>query len=98
MQIAQSPAQENFPRAITREDRAIVAAAGDAELRGDAVFVRQLDDTIDIFARRDVRIVYCPNHESFANFCVSEALRFERRIGADESVDEIGRASCRERV
>src|SRR5256884_6939763 len=68
--IAQRPAQGNIHRAITREDRAIVAAAGDAELRGDAVFVRQLDDTIDIFARRDVRIVYCPRSE-------------ERRVGKE---------------
>src|ERR1700751_5662451 len=69
MRIAQRPAQGNIHRAIAREDRAIVAAAGDAVLRGDAVFVRQLDDPIDVLARGDVRIVYRSNHESVANFC-----------------------------
>ena len=61
MRIAQRPGEGNIHRTIAREDRAIVAAAGDAELRGDAVFVRQLDDTIDVLARGDVRIVYRSN-------------------------------------
>src|SRR5215472_296730 len=74
MRIAQRPAEGDVHRAIARKDRAIVAAASDAVLRGDAVFLRQLDDPIDVLARRDVRIVHRANHKTSSNFRIGKAF------------------------
>src|SRR5205085_9354151 len=38
MGIAKRPAEWDIHRAVAREDRAVVAASGHAELRGDVVF------------------------------------------------------------
>lgn len=74
MRIAERPAEWDIHRAIAREDGAVVAAACDAELHGDAVFAREFHHAVDVFARSDVRIVDGANDEAFADFGVGEAF------------------------
>src|SRR6266478_3028009 len=87
MRIAKRPAQRNIHGAVTLEDGAIIAAAGDSVLHWDVVLSRELDSTVDVFARRDVGIVYRANDKSLADFGVGKTLRFQWRVRADERID-----------
>src|SRR3984885_15033870 len=86
MRIAQGPAQRDVHRAVAHEGGAIIAAAGDAVLNGYLIGVRQFDDSLGQIRRDDIGIVHGANHETFADFRIAEALGFDRRVRADESV------------
>src|SRR5437764_14456452 len=58
MGIAKRPAERNIHRAVAREDCAVVAATGHAELLGDVVFARELDNAVHVFKRSVVRLMH----------------------------------------
>ena len=98
MRIAKRPAERDVDRAVTNERGAVVASARNAELRWNLIVVGKLHNFFDECARYDIRIVHSADNEAIADLGVAKPFRFERRIGADESVDgedEIGCAALR---
>ena len=65
-------------------------------MHGNLIGARELYNSLDQIVRRDIGAVHGADRETFAEFRIGEAFRFERRIRADERVhgeDVIRRAA-----
>src|SRR5450432_646858 len=87
VRVAKRPAESHVSSAIDERCCTIIAAAGDSILRRNVGGVGDGDDFLDQVLRDYVGVINGADDEAFAEESITEAGRFERRIGTDEGID-----------
>src|SRR5579862_6977138 len=87
MRVAQRPTESDIHRTVTDEGRAVITAAGGAELHGNFGGMGQLDNLVHKIGADTIGIVHGADYEAFADGCVSEPFIFEWRIGTHERIN-----------